>query len=238
MQLLRGVAVFALGVFLVLAGQAPVQADSGRLRVEIPGGAVSIEKLAPGFSGTSSVRVTNGTDYPAELSLQVLDLEDDENGCLRQETRDGDVTCDSSGGELSAWLRVQVLRGDEQLWEGPITALADGVLLDGDVPAGESQSLDLTLALPIEAGNDTMTDRVDFDLRWDARASTGEETSEILGVEGIAPGAGPGSGLAGVSLPFTGATVEPWLLWLAGVLIGGGGSLLAASRRLGRAPAY
>ena len=238
MQLLRGGAVLALGVFLALLGQAPVQADSGRLRVEVPGGAISIEKLAPGFSGTSTVRVTNGSDSPAELSLQVLDLEDDENGCLPQETRDGDITCDSSGGELSAWLRVQVARGDEQLWEGPITELGDRVVLDGDVPAGETQSLDLTVALPIQAGNDTMTDRVDFDLRWDARASTGDTASEVLGVEGFAPGAGPGGGLTGVALPFTGATVQPWLLWFAGVLIGGGGVLLAVSRRLGRTPAF
>jgi hypothetical protein len=236
-QLLRGGAVLALGVFVALLGQAPVQADSGRLRVDVPGGAISIEKLAPGLGGTSTVRVTNGSDSPAELSLQVLDLEDDENGCLRQETRDGDVTCDSSGGELSAWLRVRVARGDEQLWEGPITELGDRVVLDDDVAAGETQSLHLTVALPIEAGNDTMTDRVDFDLRWDARAN-GDSTSEILGVEAFAPGAGSGGGLPNVTLPFTGATVQPWLLWFAGVLIGGGGMLLAASRRLGRTSAF
>lgn len=57
----------------------------------------------------------------------------------------------------------------------------------------------------------------------------------VAGVEASRPGAGPP--VAGVPLPFTGATVEPWLLWFAGVLVAGGCVLLAASRRQVR-PAF
>ncbi|MGZ8745326.1 MAG: LPXTG cell wall anchor domain-containing protein, partial [Nocardioides sp.] len=83
-------------------------------------------------------------------------------------------------------------------------------------------------------GNDTMTDRVEFGLRWTATAETGETEAEILGVEAFAPGVG---GAGGVPLPFTGVTVQPWLIWFGGVLVSGG-ALLLGSRRVARVPAY
>ena len=215
----------AAGVCLVVVGP-PVQADSGRLRVEMPDGAVSLPKLAPGFGGTTDVRVVNDSATSADLVLRAVDVVDDENTCLRQETRDGDVTCDPDGGELSSWLQIAVMTGGSVVWQGSMADLVTGVAIAHDLPAGETLPLEVGVELPFSAGNDTMTDRVEFGLRWTATAVTGESDTEILGVDAFAGGL-PG---AGVPLPFTGATVEPWLLWFAGVLLAGGCVLLAASR--------
>jgi hypothetical protein len=201
----------------------------------MPDGAISLQRLAPGFGGRTEVRVVNESSGSADLVLQAVDVVDDENTCIGQETREGDVTCDSDGGELSSWLRVAVFRGGSITWQGTMDELEAGVPVAADLPAGETVPLEVDVALPFAAGNDTMTDRVQFGLRWTASAETGESDTEILGVDAFAGNGGqPG---AGVPLPFTGVTVEPWLLWFAGVLVAGGCVLLAASRR-GVRPAF
>jgi LPXTG-motif cell wall-anchored protein len=163
---------------------------------------------------------------------------DDENGCIRPETNGGDSTCESSGGELSAWLRVAVDRAGSRLWEGSMSDLAaDRVVIAEALPAGTEIPLTLEVTLPVEAGNDTMTDQVGFALRVDASADLASD-GEVLGVEATA-GRGPGdsddegSGL----LPFTGSDVAPWLPWTGAFLVGAGGYLVVSRRRRTPEPA-
>jgi hypothetical protein len=215
---------------------APVHAESGGLEIHLPDGGISFEELAPGYGGSAEVRVTNGSEHDAELVLQAVDVSDDENTCVRQEVRDGDVTCDDGGGELSAWLQVQVVRDGVIAWKGPMTELMQSVLITEDLAAGAEVPFEVSVELPVSAGNDTMTDRVEFGLRWTASADTGDTETDVLGVEGFAPGIG-GAGGAGVPLPFTGATADLWLLVFGGVLVSGG-ALLLGSRRLSRVPAH
>ncbi len=237
MHLRRRLAVLLAPAAILLAAPA-AQATAGGIDVDVPGGGLRLERLAPGYGGSAEVRVSNGSSHDADVTLRVQDLADDETGCLRQETRDGDVTCDDDGGELSAWLRVSVEHDGTLLWEGRMRDLTDeGALVAESMPAGSDLPLTVRVELPIEAGNDTMTDRVDFSLRVDATADLDSDT-EVLGVEATADGKGDGDAdVAGVEglLPFTGNDVRPWVPLVGAFFVGAGGYLVVSRRR--RAPA-
>ena len=231
-HLRRRLAVLLAPAAILLAAPA-AQATAG-IDVDIPGGGLRLERLAPGYGGSAEVLVSNGSSHDADVTLRVQDLADDENGCLPQETRDGDVTCDDAGGELSAWLRVSVEHDGSLLWQGQMRDLADdGALVAESMPAGGELPLTVRVELPIEAGNDTMTDRVDFALRVDASADLDSDT-EVLGVEATADGEGDGDGgVASVEglLPFTGNDVRPWVPLVGAFLVGAGGYLVVSRRR-------
>lgn len=238
MRLVRRFAGLAVPAVLVLAPAAPAAAAGG-IDIDVPSGGLTFERLAPGYGGVGDIVVSNGSEYDAEVALRVTDVVDDDNGCLRQESRDGDVTCDAGGGELSGWLRVSVERDGTAVWEGPMSALAEeGVVLDEAMPAGTSAPLRVRVLLPIAAGNDTMTDSVGFGLRVDATAGTGDTETEILGVEAAAGGDGEETadqgGVSGL-LPFTGGDVDPWVP-AVGLFLLGAGTYLLVSRRQGQSP--
>jgi LPXTG-motif cell wall-anchored protein len=231
-HLRRRLAVLLAPAAILLA--APAAQAAGGIDIDVPGGGLQIERLAPGYGGSAEVRVTNGSSHDADVTLRVQDLADDENGCLRQEVRDDDVTCDDAGGELSAWLRVSVEHDGTMLWEGRMRDLADGgALVAESMPSGTDLPLTVRVELPFEAGNDTMTDRVDFSLRVDATADLDSDT-EVLGVEATAGGHGDGNGdddgVAGL-LPFTGSDMAPWVPLVGAFLVGAGGYLVVSRRR-------
>lgn len=211
MRIRRHAAVLVAPAVLLLPA-APAF-GAGGIDVDIPGGVLTFERLAPGYGGSAEVRISNGSEHDAEVMLRVTDVVDDENGCIRQEVNGGDATCDAGGGELSTWLRVAVDRDGERLGEGPMRLLeCEGAIVAEAMPAGSDVPLAVSVTLPYEAGNDTMTDRVGFALRIDAAAETDEDT-EILGVEATAGGGGGDrgdrEGVGGVSelLPSTGGSV-------------------------------
>jgi LPXTG-motif cell wall-anchored protein len=232
-HLRRRLAVLLVPAAILLA--APTAHAAGGIDVDVPGGGLQLERLAPGYGGSAEVRISNGSSHDADVTLRVQDLADDENGCIRPEVRDGDVTCDTAGGELSSWLRVTVEDDDgTQLWQGPMRDLEDaGALVAEGMPAGTDLPLTVRVELPFEAGNDTMTDRVDFALRVDASADLDTDT-EVLGVEAAAGGKGDGdedvAGVAGL-LPFTGSDVAPWVPLVGAFLVGAGGYLVVSRRR-------
>ena len=234
MRLTRRVIGVLAPLLSALAATAPPAAAAGGLEIETALGGLSFERLAPGYGGTAEVRVVNGSNHDAEVTLRLEDLVEDENGCIGPEARDGDTSCDAAGGELGSWLRVRVEHAGALLWEGPMTTLVDdGVVLDEAMGAGTELPLTVGVSLPVAAGNDTMTDRADFSLRVDAMARTGETETEILGVEAFADG-GTAAGRAagdGDLLPLTGGTVGTWVLWTGTFLVGAGSYLLVAARR-------
>jgi hypothetical protein len=223
--------------------------DGGSLLLDVPGDSqgfvhdtstpmLNFLKLAPGYSTIGDVQVKNDSTHTAQLALQATDVAEDENGCNGPETRSGDTSCDTAGGELGAWLRVTVSRetdGSQQtLWSGGLSDLASGVVLADEMPAGAVWPIQMKVELPYAAGNDTQTDRVGFGLKWTASADTGESSqAEVKGIEAFAPGSGGGSSSGGgITLPFTGTAISPALLALdLGVLFAGGLLILASRRR-------
>lgn len=161
----------------------PVSAAASQQLLRTPESApLAFGQLAPGHSRSSAITVSNPTDGPAEIALAVTVSEEDENGCARQEARVATERCDADGGELGDWLDVTVSRDGTELWTGPVRDLAEPQQMPGSLAAGGTWDLDLTMAMPTEAGNDTMTDRIAFDLGVHAADATGV-TAERLGIE-------------------------------------------------------
>ena len=228
----RAVGVLVPALLVVAAAVAPAWAAGG-IDIETPEGGLAFERLAPGYGASAELRVRNGSEHDATVTLSVQDVLDDENGCIRQESREGDA-CDLPGGELSGWLHVQVEDEGDVVWSGPMRSLSAGAIIDDAMPSGSERPLTIAVSLPIAAGNDTMTDRVSFVLRVDATAETGETETEVLGVEATANGgtaAGQPAGGGEGFLPLTGGTVGRWTLWAAAFLVGSGSYLVLASRR-------
>lgn len=198
-------------------------------------------RLAPGYSTEREVRVLNEAVDTSELHLQARNLVDDDNGCVHPETRDGDTTCGVDGGELSDWMRITVTRlggtTDELLWTGTLAELADGAVLESAMPAKAEWRLRLTSELPREAGNDTQTDRVSYDLRWTMSSERGPDDVDIAGVEAEAGGSAGGGaprlpgGVVIGGLPATGTTVGLLLLLTTAGLLSAGSIMIAAGRR-------
>ena len=241
-----GLLVAALGGAFVLPANG---ADGGRILFDVAGDGegftpdpsiplVDHLRLAPGLSTSGDVVVRNDSANAAEMTLQAVNVREDENECLPQETREGDDTCSEDGGELGRWLEVSLASGADgptadRLWTGTIAALEDGVVLSDHLSAGDELQLRMTLRLPYAAGNDTMTDRIRYDLRWTATGETGEVTSEVLGTELGAWGAGTGGSGTSIDLPLTGATVG--LRWvLLGLTLAFSGLTLLLVARLRR----
>ena len=162
---------------------------------------LAFERLAPGHSGSGVIRVSNPHESGGRVSLAATDLADEENGCERPEVRTSGEECDADGGELSEWLDVTVTRDGTPLWSGGIRDLEEPQEFPGVLPAGETWNLDVTVSMPVEAGNDTMTDRVAFDLEIITTADTGDSTTEVLGAESTASGGGNPNGGAPALVP-------------------------------------
>ena len=178
----------------------PVSAGAASDLLSTPDGSpLAFERLAPGMGRTSEVIISNPSDAPATIALQVRITEENEGGCVRQELELEGDRCDDTG-ELGDWLDVSISHDDRQVWSGAIKDLAEPQTLPGDLGAGDSWDLEIGIEMPIEAGNDTMTDRIVFDLVAHAATDTGDET-DVLGAQGSAPGGSDaGSGAASAAL--------------------------------------
>jgi hypothetical protein len=184
--------------------------------------------LMPGSETSGDFTVPNESDTAADLRVQVVDLAEDDNGCVRPEQQAGDITCASGGGELGSWLRLRLLRIDglseQELWTGPLAQLQESVEV-GQVAARESLHLRLVIALPRPAPNDTMSDRVSFVLRSTYVGVAAPSTSTAVSV-----GASTGDGSTFGSLAATGSSVSTWLLVCSLLLAVVGYTLVVQSR--------
>ncbi|QWZ08982.1 hypothetical protein KRR39_03885 [Nocardioides panacis] len=244
----------ALLLLVMAAGTAPAaSADDGLLLIDVPGDGTGFVhdtdspllrfgELAPGYSTSGTLELRNDSTRRAGLRLRSFDVEESENGCVRPERNDGDVTCTGEGGELADWLEVEVGQvtpeGGRSLWQGSLTELdgpGAGVAL-ASLGAGEVLPLRVTVTMRRDAGNDTMTDAVGFGLRWSAQTDSRESRAEVLGVAAYAPTGGSPAPATG--LPLVGRAIPVWLaLADLAVLLGGGVVVLAVRRRRPAAPA-
>ena len=257
----RAVAVAAVAVVVGGLGAGPaIGDDGGQILFDTGDGQgfthepsaplLNFDRLAPGYSTSGDVAVKNDSVETVALHLRATNIHDDENGCLVQETRDGDSSCGDGGGELARWLEIVISGTDDTgaqqvAWTGTVDQLADGEYLSRSMAAGAVWDLRMTATLLWEAGNDTMTDRLSYDLRWTMEGATGSDVSESPGsvaVGGEGPGAGTGTnaggGLSGlipgggavITLPMTGATIGLTTIILGLFLVGFGGLLVALVR--------
>jgi hypothetical protein len=235
---------------------APPAHASGELRVVVDGGGplVDLTRLAPGATRQSTFSAFNTSGDDAVLALRVVDLREDDNGCLRPETAYGDVTCGEGGGELGRDLTVAVVplgvdgSPGEAVFDGSVRELVAWTVADQRLAAGAERSFRLDWELPFSSPNDTQTDRVAFDVEFilEQAIGTGEEVvvervgtpadTEVSGTHfGPAPlePTGAPTRVLG-ALPATGA--GPFKqIELAAMALVAGGLLLAITRRRRRA---
>jgi LPXTG-motif cell wall-anchored protein len=187
-------------------------------------------RLMPGSEADPEFLVRNDSGATTSLRVQVTGVAEDDNGCVLPEVQEGDVTCGEGGGELGDWLELRIVRvenaGEHELWSGSLDQLEAGADLLEDVSAGDSPRIRVQIALPRATTNDTMSDRVQFSLRWTYTGVTGQTT--VLGVEqSSGEAAGPHAG----ALADTGTTMSAAMLAVVAALLLSGGVLAARSRR-------
>lgn len=201
--------------------------------------------MSPGSVRGAELVVSNDRAEEIGMALGVVDLVDDEGGCLRQEQHSPLEDCGPSAGagtgELSDQLQVVAAVGDQVVYDGTLAGLVD---LRSDVvavPSGGEVRVGLRLTLPDSSTNETMTDRVGFALQAYAAGPEGEVLGVSLDAGGVGAGggtdgAGSQGGVLGTSdglLPSTGATVG-LRAWAGAVVLSLGGFVLWRAGR-GRA---
>jgi hypothetical protein len=224
----RLAAIAGLAIPFALAA-TPAAADDNF--VDVVDGTSSF-LLMPGSQASTDFVVSNEADTPASLGVQVTDVAEDDNGCVRPEQQSGDVTCGPGGGELGDWLRLQLLDvtggGDQELWAGTVHDLENGAEVLQNVAADGTPRLRLVVTLQAGATNDTMSDQTKFALRWTYTGIAVSAQTTVLGVQqGSNDGAGPHAGF----LADTGSSVSLGLLALTTALLGFGSLLTARTRR-------
>lgn len=239
-------AVLTVAPVAVIA--APPARAAGELRVSVDGNGplVNLAGLIPGGTRESNFSVANTSGDDAALALRLVDLREDDNGCVGAEAADGDSTCGAGGGELGRDLMVAVVPlGDEGQPTGPAVAgsVRDLVAWTAVAPrlaAGTERSFRLDWALPGQSGNDVQTDTVSFDVEFVLEQTVGGGDGAVPGPAGPTPDvqvlgaqlepAGPPTRVPGTHLPKTGAdpvsTVE-----FGSIALGIGAILLVATRR-------
>jgi len=143
------------------------------------------DKFAPGTSASTTLGLKNDSHSSAQLSVKAIHVHDDDNGCLRQESLAGDTTCGRGGGELGHVMRFSVfcLRGNtsQPLWTGTILDLEKGVSAPTHLAAGSAVQVRVTAELPHDAGNDTMTDQLGFDLQFTLTSDHSQHSATVVG---------------------------------------------------------
>lgn len=203
--------------------------------------------MSPGSTRTAELEVVNERDAEVGVRLGVVDVVDDEGGCLEQEVRSELDGCgapgDTGSGELGEQLLASVSADGASLHDGALLDLVADRTDSVVVPAGGTRVLSLVVTLPESSTNETMTDRVTFGLEASAQdlTSGAEVGSAVLGTSldadgptvGTTSGAGPQAGptALGGLLPATGTAISIGLVAAALVLVGVGAALWRLGRR-------
>jgi hypothetical protein len=228
----------ALALPAASAGAAPTTSDTGQVSINTGSGwthhptkpLFDFTRIVPGWSGTAILGVRNDSDTSALLALKVTDVVDKENGCNHSESL-VDTTCTGDAGELGGEI-VLTVYGDADndgsydpapAWTGSIRDLDHASAL-GDLTAGASRNLEIVAGLPVNAGNETQSDQVSFDLLVSLNGAG-------VAVEGTKTTRAPGGGLLGRAidqLPFTGTPAERLVAFALSLLLMGAALTLGA----------
>jgi hypothetical protein len=187
--------------------------------------------LAPGVSISADLGVRSGFDGATAVSLQLVGVRNDDNGCTRPETR-VDTTCGRGQGDLEQALTMTVAAADaragdyQQVWSGSAEQLAHITTIGLSVPKRADRWLRITATVPATVGNIVQSDTFGFGLRVTLAGSGGSSSSGVAGAHTSRTPSGHGTqGLA--------ATGFELVLFLIGaaLLIASGTALLGGTRR-------
>ena len=233
-------AAFADGpALLINTGSGWVQTSAAPL--------FSVGQIVPGWAQTSTFEIRSTASSAGALYLAANDITEYENGCTPPEAL-VDTTCGPTQGELGHDLRFSVFLDPQNdgtfqavpAWNGSLYDITTPILLSGDMPAGGTWGVRVDASLPITTGNETQSDRVDFDFALtlsgegagssnggsagsspstgpETQAPTGPGSVEVKGIKVTKPQHGLLPAMTG-ELPFTGASADGLLttaLWLA-----------------------
>ena len=142
--------------------------------------------LSPGRALTAQLGVRSGFGVGTKLTLSLIDVHDDDNGCSAAES-EVDQTCGAGQGDLGARLAMTVDLATKQtgpfrtVWSGSADQLAQSVALDGAVPAKGERWLKLTAAVPASVGNIVQSDSIIFGVRVVLSGNGAHGGSDVAG---------------------------------------------------------
>ena len=249
-----GIALLGAACVAVVAGilnPGAAGAAGSHVRIEVVGSGdgftqnptrplVDTRGLVPGQSATGTMGVVSDFADPADFSVRLVDVVDEDNGCTPAE-RAVDPNCGSGPGDLAAALTFSIAVSTSQsgtyvpTWTGNAAELTQGVAATQGVEAGVARWVRLTVNLPTSTGNAVQTDTYGFGVRVTAQTDSGSGSVEIgngngngnAGGNGAGSGGAANSGHGPLGLAFTGTQAA--MLVGAGVLLVAGGILLVAS---------
>lgn len=124
-------------------------------------------EMYPGSTSVSTVRVTNNSDGPATIAVRVTDVISHDNGCTAPESR-VDTTCGDGEGELGAQVVLTVEEDSREpvpiAERVPLGSLIDDLVLATDLGPHQARRYRFTLELPVDSGNETQSDSVEFSM--------------------------------------------------------------------------
>ncbi len=237
-------AVLCLTLGVVWSGSAG--ADAGKVLVSVNGAGFAAHPagplldtagLAPGQSVSATLGVRSGFGVGVKLSLALIDVHNDDNGCTAAEAQ-VDVTCGSGQGEIADRLVMTIQRATHKtgpyrsIWTGTAAELEHAVGVDAAVPAKGERWLTMTATLPAAVGNVVQSDTLTFGVRvvLSGNGATGSSAVDAAhsGVDGIHVGDQPDS--AGTNaLAATGFSIV--LFVIGSVALVGAGCLMTLAGR-------
>jgi hypothetical protein len=222
------------------SGKVLLSVDGAAFSAHPDGALVDIAGLSPGESVSGRLGVRSGFGVGVRLSVGLIDVHDDDNGCTTAEAR-VDATCGARQGELADRLVMTISSAAQAtgrhrvVWTGSAKQLEHAVTLDGVLPAGGERWLSVTAALPAAVGNIVQSDTLTFGVRVVLAGNGVRGGSAVDGTHTGIDAAATGDQPAGHGVDALATTGFATVLFLVGALaLIGGGCLLAVAGRARR----
>ena len=152
------------------AGKVLVSVDGAAFTAHPSGALLDTAGLSPGQSTSAILGVRSGFGVGVKLSLALIHVHNDDNGCTPAEET-VDTTCGAGQGDLAGRLVMTIARATHKtgpyhaLWSGTAADLEHAVTIDGAVPAKGERWLTVTATLPGTVGNVVQSDTLTFGVR-------------------------------------------------------------------------
>lgn len=183
--------ILFIGVATIIAaspGATSTAQGTEQQWLTVPGGLplFDLAEIAPGDSGSAVITVTNPQSFPVTLSIAVIALTNDDNGCNEPEQAIGDTTCGAGGGELQLDLRLTLTamgQTDKSVAAATVTEWVAQPAVDPLVLGDhETRSYRIGYELPVGSTNLIQSDLVAFQFEMRLDQELGTVTSEAPAV--------------------------------------------------------
>lgn len=224
------------------AGNVLLSVDNAAFTPTPTGPLFDTSELVPGRSLGASLGVRSGFGVGTKLTLSLIDVHDDDNGCTPQESI-VDTTCGKGQGELGATVVITIDFAPKQagpyrtVWTGSPDQLVQSVAVDPAMPAKGERWLRITAAVPPDTGNAIQTDSIDFGVRAVLSGNGANGHSDIAG-EHTASGGAHHTNSDGVgALAVTGVSVVLFVVGALSLVVAGTAMTFAGISRRRRSEA-